>query len=174
MGESRDLMLRTPTTLVSGFTKSVSALAFLLVLSACSSNDTDGSGSTPSASGSSVASGSSASSGSTSGSSSGSGSGGSGGGGASGGPAIVLPAGSNSAVLKWSPNTEPDLAGYRVYYGTEPRQYFQAKGQGIVVVGNSFTVTGLSSGVRYYFAVTAFDEASNESDYSAERFKDIP
>ena len=151
MGESRDLMLRTPSTLVSRLTKLVPALTLVLALSGCGSNGTDGSG------------GASTTSGGTGTSASG-----------VGGSATVLPATSDSAVLRWSPNTEPDLAGYRVYYGTEPRRYFQEKGQGVVVVGDSITVTGLTSGVRYYFAVTAFDEASNESDYSAERFKDIP
>lgn len=151
MEESRYPMLRTPFMLVSCLTRSVSALGLVLVLSACGSDNTDETGGAPSTS-----------------------SGSSNSGGGVGGAVIVPPSTPDSTTLRWSPNTEPDLAGYRVYYGTEPRQYFQAKGQGVVVVGNSYTVTGLASGVRYYFAVTAFDEASNESDYSAERFKDIP
>lgn len=78
-----------------------------------------------------------------------------------------------SAVLEWDPNIEPDLAGYRVYYGTTPGSYLQAKGHGIVVAGTSYTLTGLQSGTRYYFSVTAFDGAGNESDYSREVFKDV-
>jgi hypothetical protein len=48
-------------------------------------------------------------------------------------------------------------------------------GQG-VNVGNitTFTVTGLTSGSRYYFVATAFDTSNNESVYSNEVFKDIP
>lgn len=80
---------------------------------------------------------------------------------------------SASAVLMWDANTEPDVAGYRVYYGTSPGSYKQAKGEGIVVSGTSHTVTGLISGLRYYFTVTAFDTSGNESDYAAEVYKDI-
>lgn len=84
------------------------------------------------------------------------------------------PASQTSALLTWSANTEPDLAGYRVYYGTAPGVYQQPKGQGIVVTGTTYTVAGLNSGTRYYFAVTAYDGSGNESDYSQEVFKDIP
>jgi hypothetical protein len=79
-----------------------------------------------------------------------------------------------TAALAWDANIEPDMAGYRVYWGTTPGVYQQARGAGVVVSGTSYTVTGLTSGVRYYFAVTAYDSAGNESDYSAEVFKDIP
>lgn len=75
--------------------------------------------------------------------------------------------GTNSAVLSWDANTEPDLAGYRVYYGTAPRAY-----QLSVDVGNTTTyvVTGLGAGA-YYFAVTAYDNAGTEGFYSAESNK---
>jgi hypothetical protein len=81
----------------------------------------------------------------------------------------------NVANLAWDAVTDPSLSGYRVYYGTAPGTYFQAFGQGLNV-GNvpAYTVTGLSSGTRYYFAVTAVDTAGNESTYSNEVFKDIP
>src|SRR6266853_1639343 len=82
---------------------------------------------------------------------------------------------SNSASLAWDAVTVPNLSGYRVYFGTAPGTYLQAVGQGISV-GNvtTFTVTGLSSATRYYFAVTDFDTSGNESPYSNEVFKDIP
>ncbi len=80
---------------------------------------------------------------------------------------------SASAVLMWDANTETDVAGYRVYYGTSPGKYEQAKGQGIVASGTSHIVTGLTSGLRYYFTVTAFDASGNESGYAAEIYKDI-
>jgi hypothetical protein len=81
----------------------------------------------------------------------------------------------NTAVLSWDVNPAPDVAGYRVYYGTTPGTYQQARGLG-VNVGNvtTFTVTGLAGATRYYFAATAYDTSNNESDFSNEVFKDFP
>jgi chitodextrinase len=81
----------------------------------------------------------------------------------------------NAAVLTWDPVSYLTLGGYRVYYGTAPGNYLQPAGQGINV-GNvtTYPVTGLSSGTRYYFAVTAFDSSGNESPLSNEVFKDMP
>jgi chitodextrinase len=80
-----------------------------------------------------------------------------------------------TATLAWDAVTATNLSGYRVYYGTAPGTYLQSLGQGLNV-GNvtTHTVTGLSSGTRYYFAVTAFDTSNSESTYSNEVFKDIP
>ena len=87
-------------------------------------------------------------------------------------PAPALPL---TAALTWSASVASDVAGYRVYYGTSSRSYTQVKGAGLVA-GNvtSMTVSGLQSGKTYYFAVTAFDAAGNESNYSSEVFKVIP
>ena len=38
----------------------------------------------------------------------------------SGFPALAL---AGSAILHWQPNSEPDLAGYRIYYGITSRSY---------------------------------------------------
>ena len=82
---------------------------------------------------------------------------------------------SNSAGLAWDAVTAPNLSGYRVYFGTAPGTYLQPVGQGISV-GNvtTYTVMGLASGTRYYFAVTDFDTLGQESSYSNEVFKNIP
>src|SRR5206468_5545641 len=82
---------------------------------------------------------------------------------------------SNSAGLAWDAVIVPNLSGYRVYFGTAPGTYLQPVGQGISV-GNvtTYTVIGLASGTRYYFAVTDFDTLGQESSYSNEVFKDIP
>ena len=81
----------------------------------------------------------------------------------------------NIAGLAWDAVSDPNLSGYRVYYGTASGTYLQSLGQGLDV-GNvpTYTVTGLNSGTRYYFAVTAFGTAGNESGFSNEVFKDIP
>ena len=67
------------------------------------------------------------------------------------------------------------MTGYRVYYGTAPRAYSQARGSGLAT-GNatSWTVSGLNPGTLYYFAVTAIDGAGNESAFSNEVTKIIP
>lgn len=67
--------------------------------------------------------------------------------------------------LAWTPNQEPDVAGYRVYYGTSSRDYIN-----FVDVGGatSYRLGDLLDGVTYYVAVTAYDTAGNESDFSAE------
>lgn len=79
------------------------------------------------------------------------------------------------ATLTWNPpttNTDgsplTDLDGYYVYYGTTSGSYDQK-----VDVGNitEYKVTGLTSGTRYYFAVTAYNTAGRESSYSAEKSK---
>jgi fibronectin type 3 domain-containing protein len=68
-------------------------------------------------------------------------------------------------TLAWDPNTEPDLAGYRVYYGFGSRNYDQ-----VLDVGNctSCQVTGLEQGRTYYFAATAVNTANMESAFSNE------
>ncbi len=84
------------------------------------------------------------------------------------------PPSQNTATLSWDPNAETDLAGYRIYYGLASDAYLQQKGNGLQISSNAYTVVGLNSGTRYYFAVTAVDIAGNESDYSNEVFKDFP
>lgn len=58
------------------------------------------------------------------------------------------------AVLKWTSNTEPDLAGYNVYQDGEKVE---------TASGAALTVDGLTNGKTYSFAVTAYDKAGNES-----------
>jgi len=71
----------------------------------------------------------------------------------------------SSLIVSWSPNTEPDLKGYKVYFGTASRSY----GPPVDVrLDTTYAVVNLTEGVTYYFAVTAYDTAGNESDYSVE------
>ena len=68
-------------------------------------------------------------------------------------------------IINWYPNTENDLLGYKVYYGTSSGNYTTVRDAGNV---NSYTVSGLSEGVEYFFVVTAYDTAYNESSFSIE------
>jgi hypothetical protein len=68
-------------------------------------------------------------------------------------------------TLAWYANTESDLAGYNIYYGTASGDYSDSIDVGDVT---EYTVTGLDDGGTYYFAATAYDEDDNESAYSEE------
>jgi len=67
--------------------------------------------------------------------------------------------------LTWDANKEPDIAGYKVYYGTTPGKY----GTGIDV-GNvtEYTLEGLVNGRRYYVAIKAYTRSGIESAFSQE------
>jgi fibronectin type 3 domain-containing protein len=82
---------------------------------------------------------------------------------------IPAPTQARTASLQWDGVSASDLAGYRVYFGTTPGSYAQARGQGIDA-GNktSVTVSNLQAGSTYYFVVTSYDFAGNESGYSNE------
>ena len=67
--------------------------------------------------------------------------------------------------IAWDPNTEPDLAGYRVYYGTASGTYEEPIDTGNVT---TYTLTGLILGQTYFISVTALDTSNNESGYSNE------
>jgi hypothetical protein len=79
--------------------------------------------------------------------------------------------GAGDAGLSWNAPTNNEdgspvagLAGYHVYYGTDPTNF----GNTIDVAGSSsttYTVTGLNSGT-YYFAVAAYDANGVESAMS--------
>ena len=77
--------------------------------------------------------------------------------------------------LAWDPNSESDLEGYKLYYGTSSKNYGVIIDVGLTATPSSpsYTLTGLSEGETYYFAVTAYDTSDNESDYSNEVSKTI-
>lgn len=68
-------------------------------------------------------------------------------------------------TLAWDPNPETDLAGYRVHYGLQTRQYDLH-----IDVGNRtrYTVTGLGHTQPVFFAVTAYNTQGAESACSNE------
>jgi hypothetical protein len=86
----------------------------------------------------------------------------------------VLPFGDASVTLSWTiPSTNEDgtpltdLAGFTAYYGATTGSYSHS-----TTIDNpgvtSLFLENFSYGHTYYFAITAFDESGNESEYSDE------
>ena len=71
-------------------------------------------------------------------------------------------AGSRSFTLSWSANSESDRAGYKVYWDTDSGHPYA----NVQDVGNltSKTITGLTSGTKYYVTVTAYDNTYNSAN----------
>jgi len=76
-----------------------------------------------------------------------------------------------SLSLAWDPNTEEDLAGYKVHIGVSSQTFSQ-----IIDVGHvtAFTATDLLEGETYFSTVTAYDIFMNESGFSNEVSTTIP
>ena len=73
--------------------------------------------------------------------------------------------------LAWDPVNDSRVAGYKIHYGTSSRNY-----TGQIDVGNvtARTVSNLTDGATYYFAVTAYDGSRVESGFSNEVAGTVP
>lgn len=72
-------------------------------------------------------------------------------------------------TVRWFPNNEADLAGYKLYVGTASGQYSQ-----IIDLGNVTSHSlALAKGTTYFFAVSAYDASGHESDRSSELSKSL-
>ncbi len=88
-----------------------------------------------------------------------------------------------TATLSWDVNRDPDLAGYKIYYGTSPRTNDCPPGNysDKIDVGKtanlekpSYKIENLADGKTYYFSITSYDVYGNESCFSAEISKTLP
>ncbi|MDR2784735.1 MAG: hypothetical protein LBB83_02355 [Treponema sp.] len=79
-------------------------------------------------------------------------------------PSIITALPRNGAVeLSWNNSADRDTEGYLIYYGTSRGDFFGEDailGVSPIDVGrrNSVRIEGLSNGVLYYFAVSAYDK----------------
>jgi len=69
-----------------------------------------------------------------------------------------------TATVSWDANTESDLAGYKIYYGTSSGNY----DFGINVGNKTEFIVDLILPTTYFFVVTAYDFSGNESIFSEE------
>jgi hypothetical protein len=74
--------------------------------------------------------------------------------------------------LTWSPNSEPDLAGYNVYRRSENTP--PAKINSELVKTPRFPDPGIQKGIKYFYSVTAVDLRGNESGKSEETSETVP
>jgi hypothetical protein len=76
---------------------------------------------------------------------------------------ICLNAFADTVYVGWKPNTEPDLAGYKVYVGPASRSY-----TGFLVAPAPATSATLDIPIGSYIALTAFNSNDIESAFSNE------
>jgi IPT/TIG domain-containing protein/VCBS repeat protein len=77
---------------------------------------------------------------------------------------FAAPGQAATLTATWNPNPEPDIAGYRLSYGTTSGSYTTTIDVG-KVTSAAVTVT---EGQTYYFAVRAYNTSGGISTYSAE------
>ena len=67
----------------------------------------------------------------------------------------------------WAPSSDTDLKGYRVYRSEVPSGVFSLISNTLIAKGQErFTDFTLTTGKKYYYRVTAVDQAGNESGYN--------
>ena len=79
----------------------------------------------------------------------------------------------SSADFSWVPNSESNIVGYKIYYGTTADGVYP----NFVDINNNVpdptdgrihgTVTELANGITYYFVCTAYNDLGSESDFSS-------
>jgi len=78
---------------------------------------------------------------------------------------VSLSADAGQIILQWDPSSNPDIAGYKVYWGYQSRSYYGSLNAGSSTAAR---ISGLQPGKAYYFAVTGYGKGGSESPYSNE------
>ena len=85
-----------------------------------------------------------------------------------------------SVTLTWTPNTEPDLSGYRIYQSDISGQYDKAANKVADVSSKpneqktASVVLPVEDGRTVFFVATAYDASGNESGFSNEVSYKVP
>ena len=74
-------------------------------------------------------------------------------------------------TVAWDPNPEPEVAGYKIYYGTTSGSYTASIDAGSAT---SAVISGLQDGATYFFSAVAYDNSNNESGFSNEITYAVP
>lgn len=77
---------------------------------------------------------------------------------------ITAVAGDGEVTVTWSPVTDLDLAGYKAHVSTDGGVTWSSLYE--AGLATSYTITGLTNGTPYTFAVSSFDHDGNESETS--------
>jgi hypothetical protein len=86
-------------------------------------------------------------------------------------PCAGIDAHAAQVKLSWTASTSSTVTGYNLYYGTSSGNYSYYVKAGNVT---SYTLTGLSEGATYYFAVAGYNGSGNQSGYSNEVGYTVP
>ena len=85
--------------------------------------------------------------------------------------ALYSVTGDGRVTLHWVKNTELDLSGYRVYRAPAFVGPYDPLG---LTTATTWVDDTVANGVTYWYAVSAYDRAGNESDLSVENVHDTP
>ena len=84
---------------------------------------------------------------------------------------LVPAAHAGQVTVAWDPNPEPEVAGYKIYYGTTAGNYTASLDAGNAT---SILISGLQDGATYFFSAVAYDASHNESGFSNEITYAVP
>jgi hypothetical protein len=84
---------------------------------------------------------------------------------------LVPAAHAGQVTVAWDANPEPEVAGYKIYYGTRSGSYTASLDAGNAT---SILLSGLQDGATYFFAAVAYDASHNESGFSNEITYAVP
>ena len=76
-----------------------------------------------------------------------------------------------NATLAWQSSSDPQVAGFNIYYGGASKVYPNKISVGLAT---SLTVSNLVPGATYYFAATTYNAAGSESAFSSEVSYTVP